>query len=319
MTTLIEKAGGPTDARGRARTIRFPKTAEEGDGIRLEGHASVVDKLSAAILAIVAEQESQVMDTVDVKQEKHRLLIGRGGESKRQLEQQFGVNINIPRQTDTGPQRTQVKISGQPDAVQKAKAHIAHITKEQDGLEVAVPRKYHHIIADNGQFFRRLRNDHRVTVDHSGQRPPPRPTAPVPQRANGGAMPLITDDQSANVNNHSWETHNLHASVEDGEIPWVLTGPSPEAIAQAQSKLEKALMDASSKDTVGFLILPDPRTYKRVVGPGGIEINRIRAQTGTKIQVPRDQGQGEAIEITGTQAGVHEARDLILQIVENAA
>lgn len=320
MTSIIEKAGGPADARGRARTVRFPKTAEEGDSIKLEGHSSVVDKLSAAILAIVAEQESQVTDNVDVKQEKHRILIGRGGESKRQLEQQFGVSINIPRQTDTGPNRTLVKITGQPESVEKCKAHIVHLTKEQDGTTIAVPRKFHHAIADNGQFFRRLRNDHKVTVDHSGQRPPPRPTAPTPQRAGGGAMPLITDDASSSgANNHSWETHNLHGSTEDGEIPWVLTGPSPEAISSAQSKLERALQEVSGRDTVGFLILQDPSIYRRVVGPGGSEINRIRTQTGAKIQVPRDQGQGEAIEIIGTQSGVEEARDLILQIVESSA
>ena len=44
-------------------------------------------------------------------------------------------------------------------------------------------------------------------------------------------MPLITDDPAANANTHSWEMHDLHSSSEDGEIPWVLSGPSPEALA----------------------------------------------------------------------------------------
>ena len=127
----------------------------------------------------------------------------------------------------------------------------------------------------------------------------------------------ITDDASANANTHSFEAHSLHNSTEEGDIPWVLAGPSPEAISAARAKLDRALQEASKQDTVGYLILPDPRSYRHVVGPGGAEINRIRKKTGTKIQVPRAQSEGEAIEIVGTKAGVEEARDIILEIVQN--
>jgi polyribonucleotide nucleotidyltransferase len=299
--------------------IRFPKTDADGNNIRVEGQKAIIDKICASIQAIVEEQESQTTDIAEVKPDKHRLLIGRGGETRRQLEQQFGVSINVPRQSETGPQRSQVRISGQPSNVEQAKAHILEITKDQEGETISVPRRFHHTIADNGQFFRRLRNDHKVTVDHAGQRPPPKPSAPTPNRANGSSMPLITDDPATNSSSHSWEVHDLHASSEEGDIPWVLSGPSPEAVAAARAKLDKALQQAGKEDTTGFLILPDPRAYRHVIGPGGSEINRIRRQTGTKIQVPRDQNKGEAIEISGAKAGVEEARDLILEIVQNNA
>ena len=83
--------------------------------------------------------------------------------------------------------------------------------------------------------------------------------------------------------------------------------------------LDKALEEAHRHDTVGFLILPDPRTYRHVIGQGGSEINRIRKQSGTKIQVPRDQSGGEAIEIVGSSEGVEKARDLILEVVARNA
>lgn len=317
LRNIIVQAGGPEEQRLHNRMIRFPKTDVEGNTIRVEGQKSVVDGICAAIEALVLDQESQTTEVVEVKPEKHRLLIGRQGETRRQLEQQFNVQINVPRQTDTGPQRSQVRLQGKPENVEKAKAHILEITKDLEGETVQVPRRFHHVIADNGQFFRRLRNDHKVTVDHNGQRPPPKPTAPAPTRANGGALPLITDDPSAG--GHAWESHSLHTSAEEGDIPWTLAGPSPEAVAGACAKLQRALEEASKQDTAGFLILPDPRAYRHVIGPGGSEINRIRKKTGTKIQVPRDQNQGEAIEITGDKAGVEEARDIILEIVQNNA
>ncbi|KAK5124868.1 hypothetical protein LTR85_001058 [Meristemomyces frigidus] len=315
LRNIIVQAGGPDEPRLHNRMIRFPKTDAEGNNIRIEGQKSVVDKICAAIDALVQQQESQKTDIAEVNPDKHRLLIGRGGETRRQLEQQFNVSINVPRQTETGPQRSQVRIAGQPEDVEKAKAHILEITKDQEGETVNIPRRFHHTIADNGQFFRRLRSDHKVTVDHGGQRPPPKPSAPAPTRS--GATPLITDDPSANANNHSWEVHELHGSTEDGEIPWVLSGPSKEAIAAARAKLDRALEEVGKQDTMGFLILPDPRAYRHVIGPGGSEINRIRKQTGTKIQVPRADSKDEAIEITGAKDGVEEARNAILEIVQN--
>lgn len=297
--------------------IRFPKTDAEGSNIRVEGQKAVVDQICAAIDALVLQQESQKTEVAEVNPDKHRLLIGRGGETRRQLEQQFGVSINVPRQTETGPARSQVRIAGQPEDVQKAKEHILELTKDMEGETINVPRRFHHTIADNGQFFRRLRSDHKVTVDHAGQRPPPKPSTPTPSRSNDSAMPLITDEPSLNTNTHSWESHDLHSSSDDGEIPWVLVGPSREAVAAARAKLDRALEEANKSDTMGFLILSDPRTYRHVIGPGGSEINKIRKQTGTRIQVPRDQSKGEAIEIVGQKEKVEEARDVILEIVQN--
>lgn len=315
---IIMQAGGPEDTRLHNRMIRFPKSDAEGNDIRVEGQKAVVDKICAAIQAVVAEHESQTTEILEVKPDKHRLLIGRGGETRKNMEQQFNVSINIPRQSETGPQRSQVRIIGQPASVENAKAHIIEVTKDLEGETVGVPRKFHHIVADNGQFFRRLRNDHKVTVDHDGKRPPPKQATPVPSRANGGAAtPLITDEPADTANSHSWEAHDLHGSSEEGEIPWVLSGPSLEAVQAARAKLEAAVAEASKQDTIGFLILPDPRAHRHVIGPGGSEINRIRKRTGTKIQVPRDQSGGEAIEIQGSKEGVQQAKESILEVVQN--
>ena len=69
-------------------------------------------------------------------------------------------------------------------------------------------------------------------------------------------MPLITDDASANANTHSFESHSLHNSTEEGDIPWVLAGPSPEAISAARAKLDRYYPEGIS----------DEQRYSRVVG-----------------------------------------------------
>ncbi|KAF2860532.1 RNA-binding G protein effector of mating response pathway [Piedraia hortae CBS 480.64] len=313
LRRIISEAGGPDDTRSHSRIVRFPKSDDKGNTIRVEGPKSLVDAICAAIDATVTEQESQTTVIVEVNPSKHRILIGHGGESRRQLERQFGVSLQIPRQDETGPARSQVRITGQPKDVEQAKTHILELTKEQQGETVAVPRSLHHAVADNGQFFRRLRNQHRVSVGHAGEQPPPKPSAP--RRPTGGALPLITDAADAD---HSWEPHELHASDEGGDIPWVLAGPSAEAVQAARDMLQKAILDAQAEDMRGYLVLSDPRAHRRIVGAGGSEINRIRQQTGTKIQVPRAQNKGEPIEIVGPKAGVEEARDMMLEIMRQA-
>ncbi|KAI1815926.1 putative RNA binding effector protein Scp160 [Poronia punctata] len=310
LRDIVIKAGGPEDRRLQARYVQFPKQDADGNGIKIEGQRDIVDKIIASIEEFVAQRESQVEETLDVPVEKHRTLIGRGGETKRQLESQFKVSIDIPRQ---GSQSTTVKVVGLPANVESAKEHIASLVKESQGETIQVPRKYHNAISENGQFFRRLRNDHRVSVDHAGHAPPPK-TKPANTRTTSGALPLITDDAETAADAHSWTVVEEGSSAEEGDIPWVLKG-SPENIEKAKKVIAAALEQAQKSNFTGYLVLPDPSTYRLVIGTGGSKVNAIRKQSGCKINVPRDQARDEAIEIRGSREGCEKAKDLILVAV----
>ncbi len=316
---IVVEAGGSDDRRDLARTVRFPRQDSNENTVRVEGNKALVESIVSSIEAFVNQRDNQMTETLEVAPDKHRLLIGRGGETRRSLESQFKVNVDIPKLSQEGPGRSQVKISGQPEDVEKARDHILALVKDQEGETFQVPRRLHHNVSDNGQFFRRLRNDHRVTVDHAGQQPPPKPAAEPRSQINGGAaLPLITDDLDS-MANHSWEVvDNDGASAEEGEIPWILRGSS-ENVAKARTVLQKAIEQAQTQQesAIGYLVLPDPRTYRFVVGQGGSQINSIRKQTGCKITVPRDQAKGAAIEIVGSKDGVEQAKDIILDVVQN--
>jgi rRNA processing protein Krr1/Pno1 len=305
------KAGGSDDRRELARTIQFPKAESDGNLIKIEGKQEVVDNIIAAIQQIITERDSQTTEILEIPTDKHRSLIGRGGETKKDLESKLSVSIDIPRQ---GSGQNAVKIVGLPANVKKAKAHILNLVKDQEGETVQVPRKVHHSVADNGQFFRRMRNDHQVTVDHAGQKVPPKPVAPANARANG-ALPLITDDADATEALFSWTVVSTVDSAADGDIPWILRGP-PENIAKAKATLLAAIEQASKTSHAGYLVLPDPQTYRYVIGQGGSKVNSIRKATGCKITVPRDQAKDEAIEILGSADGVEMAKDLVLEAVK---
>ncbi|KAL8733684.1 MAG: hypothetical protein Q9181_003481 [Wetmoreana brouardii] len=311
-------SGGSDERRMLARTVRFPRPESTDNMIHVEGSQAVVDKIVGAIEAFVKQREGEATDTLDIAPDKHRLLIGRGGEIRRALESKFNIKIEIPRLSQEGPARSLVKLVGQRTDLDSAKAHILELVRGQEGATVQVPRYLHYALSDNGQFFRRLRNEHKVTVDHAGQQPPSRPSTRSRSRRSGSqTLPLITDQQD-NMKGHSWEiVDDDEGQLEDGDIPWVLRG-SPDNIARAQQVLQKAMEQALRQQqcSVGYLTLPDPRTYRFVIGPGGSQINTIRRQTGCKINVPREQAKGEAIEVVGSKDDIEHAKDMILEAVE---
>ncbi|KAK1143283.1 hypothetical protein N8T08_006810 [Aspergillus melleus] len=315
---IVSDAGGPTDGSA-SRIVRFPRPESSDTAIKLEGEGPLVDSIIAAIEEFVKEREDQVTASLDVPQIQHRLLIGRGGDTRRDIESKFNITLDIPKQ---GSGRTEIRIKGPSNAVGDAKEHILAMLKDQQGEKVDVPRHLHHAVSDNGAFFRRLRNDYKVTVDHAGQQVPAKPVVEDSRAAvNGGgsSMPLITDEPSESVDAHSWKVvDNSPPAAADptqpATIPWVLAGTS-DNVTRAKAALEKAISAASQQSATGYLILPDPKTYRFVVGQGGSQINAIRKQTGCRINVPKDQAKGEAIEIKGGKDNLEEAKDMILEAV----
>lgn len=317
IRNIVIQAGGSGDSRELARTVRFPRQDSDDLSIRIQGNQEIVDKIVASIEAYVSERENQIIETVEVAPEKHSLLIGTGGETRRVLESRFQISIDIPRQEVQGHARSLINLVGNPENVKKARSHILEMVKEQEGETVDIPNSLHHAISNNGQFFRRLRQDFKVTVDHAGQQPSPKPTAPSRSHINGGShLPLITDDHDGE-DNCFWEViENVTDKAEEGTIPWILRG-SRDNVSNARKALESALEQARHYSSTGYLILPDPKAYRFVVGTGGSQINSIRKQTGCKITVPRDQARGEAIEIVGSKDGVEEAKNIILDVIKN--
>jgi rRNA processing protein Krr1/Pno1 len=316
---MVVDAGGPEQSH---QIVRFPERGSESSTIRVEGPQSVVAQVVAAIEKFVLDQENQTTDTVDVPPEKHGQLIGQRGEAKRKLEQQFNVSMEIPKK---GSDRTSITITGVQEDVAKAKEYLAALAvQNKEGETIDIPKHLHHAISANGRLFWRLKNDHDVTIDHGGMKPPAKQQASAPRpRTNGAAAPLITDEDSADA--HSWVL-NPAEGMEGGDgstIPWILNGPSAEKVAAAKERVQRALDAASKPSATGYLTLADPRYYRFVIGPGGRNINSIREQTGCTIQVPNAKsgkgGDGEAIEIVGSAEGCEEAKELVLDFVRNGA
>jgi hypothetical protein len=309
LRSIVVEAGGPDDRVALARLVRFPNQGSESNDITVQGPTNVVEKIIAAIEAIVAEKENQITEILPIAPEKHRKLIGREGIIRRKLEAKFKVTIDIPRQRPDQPQTNpDIKITGAPSAVEEAKAHITELVKEPEGETLMVPRRLHHAIADGG-FFMHLQRDLKVSVDHNNLPRPAKPADPKPQLPKH--MPLITDE--VDEGRVIWEIVENTAPGEEGTYPWVLRG-KPENIAKARAEIEEAIDTAEKQSFIGSLALPDSTGYKFVVGPGGSTVDKIRRDTGCRITVPK-QGSSEFITLYGDREGLEKAKDAILEVV----
>ena len=283
-----------------------------------------------SIESFVRQREQQVTETINVPPERHGMLIGRGGETRRGIESEHKVQIAIPSTSVTGPARSVIKVIGMPENVSKAKERVESMVKGQEGETMNVPQRLYYAIVDSGEpnFFQALNRDLRVKVDHGGHSKPAKPDHLTPPKAGSGSsnLPLITDaaidTSTLDVEeHHAWDVLRTAAVAEESDdsdtMPWILRGEA-EAIAQAKERLLAAIAAAERAHT-GFLVLPDPRAARFVIGPGGSTINKIRQETSCKIDVPKGNNSASAIKIQGEREDVEQAKEMVLEAVINGS
>ncbi|ORY79975.1 hypothetical protein BCR37DRAFT_349409 [Protomyces lactucae-debilis] len=303
---LVVKAGGPDDASLRARMVRFPRPEDAAsDEITLKGPQKVIDKIAKLIEKAVGSADSQHSQIVQVPSDSVRMVIGRGGSKKSEIETKHSVTIDIPRADPNQGAEVPIKIIGAEENVTKAAEEIMLLVKVPDQETVQVPRSVHRLVADGGAFIRQLRTQYKVQVDHAGQALPKSNAPSQSAKTNG----------TARIDDASEETDFAFSIVEStsdetGEIPWVLKGEK-EQIAKAKKALANAVQQASKQTCTGYLTVPSAQ-HRFIIGQGGRTINAIREETGTKVDVPRNPGD-EVIVIKGSRQGVERARELIIE------
>lgn len=308
IQSIVKKAG--SDAKSSDH-VRVPRAGSNSNTITVKGTQDIVDAITKQIEEFVRARENSVEEIVDVPAKLHRNLIGPGGKNKAQLQEKFGVILNIPPQG----KGTGVTINGEPENVNKMKEHLSTLIDTEKGESITVPRRVHHAVAQNGATFNEL-NKMGIRVDHGGQRVPPKPKSEAPK--SNGDLPLITDSNEATPA-PLWDIISLSNSDETGDIPWNLSKTqqaSADAMDKAKARIESLLKTAEEPQFTGYLTLHDPKLHRRVIGQGGEKIDGMRNATGCDIQVPRRDGKGgEAITIIGSEEGVLKAKEMILEAV----
>jgi len=180
---------------------------------------------------------------------------------------------------------------------------------------VSVPLKYHHIISQQGSFFRTLRS-YGVQVDQSGH--PQKSAVPShpPQPEAAAASARIDDTTDEPASESLWQVTQNYQDAEEGDSEWTLKARDQASLDRAQKAVQDAIANAERMSHVGFLTLADRSTFPRIVGTKGATVSRLRSDTGADITVSREDS---TIVIIGTESAILAAKDAILNLVSQPA
>ncbi|KAJ7496037.1 hypothetical protein B0H11DRAFT_2227032 [Mycena galericulata] len=278
LKELVKNCGGPEDPKLQAGLIRFPRPGDAAiDEVRLRGEPKLVAKLKAELEKAVATLRDRVVLAIEIPAGQHRALIGRGGQHLNDLQNRTGVQVQFPGSrsySQVGEAENAadfkdvdaaniVKVSGSRAACEKALADLKGQIKPTvvDGptSAVTVPLKYHHVISQQGAFFRSLRS-YGVQVDQSAQ--PQKSAVPPQPSANGSARIDETEDEAPTV---KWEMTANYQDAEEGESTWTLKAKDQAGLDRAEKQIKEACSMAERMSHVGFLTLPDRSMFPRII------------------------------------------------------
>jgi len=172
---------------------------------------------------------------------------------------------------------------------------------------VTVPLKYHHVISQQGAFFRTLRA-FGVHVDQSGQ---PQKSAVPPQPTANGATARIDEAEDEAAVAVKWEITANYQDAEEGESTWTLRAKDQAGLDRAEKQVKEAIEQAERMSHVGFLTLPDRTMFPRIVGSKGANVARLRNETGADITVSRENS---TIVIIGSEKDILAAKEAITRM-----
>lgn len=306
MREIISNAGGDSLSRQRyARLLNIPPEGSESDEVVCLGDKTIVEKIVKQIEKLVADKEAAISEDYDLAKEKHKLIVGPGGSIRHALQDEFAVQIYIPRPNDAS---TTIKLSGLPENLEKVKAKLDDMTKDNWNESLDIPAAYHSLVSDHGAIFKTLRGDG-VEVAHGNFT---RKASNLSNKAN----PAAPEDAAAEDGKTKFTVGELSLPESEDVIPWRLIGEAAataKAAALISSRLERA---QAATNAAWFHSTNSSNHFPRIIGPQGSKINEIRKATGAFITVPRSNDKnGAYIYLVGTEGSLQKAAEAFAKLV----
>lgn len=308
--------------------VEVPPEDEESDTLTLRGPQ---DRLGDALALVYSKASSIISAEIRYAEWMRRFLIGPKGATLQSL---------VPKQEKLKLEFEDgglIYLEGPPETVKAAQqalnVEIARLTKELSSEVVRVPPAFHrHLIGRNGALVNKLKDENDVQIaipletSNSDEIRIEGKKAGV-QKATAAIQEIVKRLENEKSRDIIIE-HRFHGQVigKNGEntqkwrqeFPTVsiafpdatnksdivnLRGDKKEVdkLYTSLTKLVKELQESNHTETVSIF----KEYYKHIIGKGGININRIRDETQTRIELP-SQGDGR-ITVVGKKANVEKA------------
>jgi exosome complex RNA-binding protein Rrp4/ribosomal protein S3 len=309
--------------------VEFPAEDDESSTLTLRGPQ---ERLGDALALVFAKASSVISQEIHYPEWLRRFLIGPKGATLQAL---------VPNQDKLKLEFEDgglIYLEGPPETVKAAQqalnVEIARLTKEMasEGLKVP-PNLHRHIIGRNGALVNKLKeeNDVNIIIPHESskddeiriegkkegvQKVKATILETVKRLENEKSRDIIIEHRfhgqvigKGGENTQKWRQEYPLVSISFPDATNKsdvvnLRGDKKEVdkLHAVLTKLNKELQESNYTDTVSIF----KEYYKHIIGKSGANINKIRDETQTRIELPTQGDQGR-ITVVGKQANVEKA------------
>ncbi|GFR28209.1 vigilin [Trichonephila clavata] len=318
-----------------ATKISVPRPDENSDLIKISGTKEGIDKARHEIQLISDEQSKLAFERLVVPKMYHPFIFGPFNETLNQIISETKARINIP---PASVMKDELTIAGEKEAVAKAKARVLNIYEERkrncQSVSVEVPKNQHkYIIGPRGQTIQEILQETGVSIEMP---PPDMQSDTITLRGEqaklGPALTLvyskansvktehmdvpswlhkyIIGKKGANIKHLTQDLSKVQVDFTDESIK--VEGP-PEEVNEACKRL-KEMIDNLRKQVAYEEVKVNPAFHRHIIGKNGSNINRLKEDTKTLINIPSDN-ENDVVRIEGAPEGVAQVKKLLMEMV----
>ncbi|PLW46609.1 hypothetical protein PCASD_07399 [Puccinia coronata f. sp. avenae] len=329
LRELVKMAGVDESA---SKLVHFPRTSsekeEEADVVQIKGDKNVVSKIQRQLELEAERLINQFTYGLFVPKSCQLGIIGRAASGIKAIQEKHHVTIIAPgwSQWATSDQPVNqadlqdidsdeiFKVLGNKDACLSAMEELKSKIVVKDRPErsaactkaVMIPAQFHHLISQNGRFFRSLPRG--VRVNHLGVSIPsldqstdtPAGTPP----ANMSRIDVDDGDHQDQPVILSWKTAEVKLNG-ISEVPWNVTGPEAEVekIEQAvRSQVEfwRSKSEAEGGKIYVTMVKVPAHVMPGIIGKGGIGLRDLTAKSDAAFIEVLGKAGSDTLRIVGT-------------------
>jgi len=323
-------------------TINIPDTDSGVTIIRIEGNTAGVEKAKQELQGMVEKMENEKEKDVIIENRFHRQIIGPKGENIQKIRDEFAaVQISFP---DLGNKSDIVKLRGPKADVDKCARQLNNMAKEllECNYQVKLPifKQFHkNIIGKGGANIKKIRDETNTRIDLpdssadsdtiiiTGKKEDVNMAADKIRDIQSQMANIVSKDISIPAKIHNTvigaggkliqsimnECGGVAIKFPDansGSDKVTIRGPA-EDVEKALKKLQE-LSDEKQLSGHNVEIKAKPQHHKFLIGRQGINIQKIRNDTGARIIFPgADDEDRESIMIIGTVDAVAKAKQVL--------
>lgn len=314
-----------------ATKITVPKMTDQSDSITMTGTKEGIEKAIHEIRLISDEQSKQAYERLEIPKVYHPFIAGANNEKVKALMETTGARINIP---PLSVMKDELTIAGEKEGVLRAKDVIMkqfeELKRKCATVSVEVKKSQHkYVIGARGSGIAEILQETGVSIEMP---PSDTVTETITLRGPHDKLPIALSKvyekansvTSVDVDAPSWihrhiigkkgagiraitqDFPKVHVELTDKTDKIQIEGPTEdvEKVADALHEEVNRLLSSMTYSDVPI----DGKYHKHIIGKGGVNINRIKEETGVTINFPENETTN-IIRIEGPPEGVQKAKE----------